>query len=208
MDLDAFILIGGRSSRLGTDKAFVELGGKTLAELAANTIDAALKPQHIAFVAASDTQFRDRIPFALDHPVITDLMPGFGAWSGLHAALAYARTEWALVMACDLPFLSAEYLKRLAALIDDEHDAVLSIQPNGQAQPLCALYRVRPVLAQVGSMLDAGRSLPPLALLFSDIRTRTMASDEYDDMPEADTMFLNINAESDLKAATRIRKAE
>src|SRR2546423_5271067 len=105
MDIDAFILIGGRSSRLGTDKAFVELGGETLAKRALRTIEGALSPQHISFVAASDTQFEDHIPFALERPIVADLKPGFGAWSGVHAALAYATTGWAFVLACDMPFI-------------------------------------------------------------------------------------------------------
>ena len=201
MDIDAFILIGGRSSRLGTDKAFVELGGETLATRAVRTIEAALSPTHLTFVAAGDTQFQDRIPFALARPIVVDLKPGFGAWSGLHTALAYARSEWAFLLACDLPFITAELLGLLADRIGSGRDAIVPRQPDGRSQPLCAFYRVRPVLAAVEAMLDAGRSLPPLASIFDDVKTTFVGPDEYAHLANATKLFLNVNTEADLDAA-------
>jgi molybdenum cofactor guanylyltransferase len=198
MNIDAFILIGGRSSRFGTDKAFVEFDGEPLAARAAKTVEAALSPKYLTFVAASDTQFRDRIPFALDRPIVADLKPGFGAWSGLQTALAYARTEWAFVLACDLPFVSDELLQLLTALADESCDAVVPRQPDGRLQPLCAFYRSKQVLAAVEAMIDAGHSLPPLASIVDEITTRCVSPKEYEDLAGAGTFFHNINTPDDL----------
>jgi molybdopterin-guanine dinucleotide biosynthesis protein A len=73
--------------------------------------------------------------------MIADLRPGFGAWSGLHAAVAYSRSEWALVLACDYPFVTSDLLTLLAGFASKECDAVVPVQPDGRLQPLCALYR-------------------------------------------------------------------
>src|SRR6476659_6598378 len=102
---EAFILIGGRSSRLGTDKAFVELDGMTLAERAVANVQRGLSPQRITMVAGSSTQFATEAIIA-DVPFIFDLYEGRGPLGGLHSALAYARTPWIFVLACDYPFVS------------------------------------------------------------------------------------------------------
>jgi len=201
MNIDAFILIGGRSSRFGTDKAFVELDGQTLAMRAANTVKSALSPQRITFVAASDTQFEDRLPFALDHPILADLKPGFGSWSGLHTALAYAQTEWAFVLACDLPFVTPEFLRSLAAHTAKDVDAVVPRQPDGRTQPLCALYRSEQARKAVESIFTGRQSLPKLATLFDNLDSRIVEPDEYAHLTDAQRFFANINTEKDLSAA-------
>ena len=201
MDIDAFILIGGRSSRFGSDKAFVEFDGETLAARAAGSVEAALSPRHLTFVAASDRQFQDRFPEALGHPIVADLKPGFGAWSGLHAALAYARGEWAFVLACDLPFITADLIKLLADAATESCDAVISSQPDGRLQPLCAFYRVRPKLAVVEQVLDSGHSLPALASIVDDAKTRIVGPDEYGNLKDAGRFFTNVNTPNDIPDA-------
>jgi molybdopterin-guanine dinucleotide biosynthesis protein A len=201
MDIDAFILIGGRSTRFGADKAFVKLDGETIAGRALKMVEAALSPKHVTFVAASDTQFQDRIPFALDRPMIADLKPGFGAWSGLHTALAYARTEWAFVLACDMPFVSRQLLRLLVDNCDESCDAVVPLQPDERPQPLCAFYRVGPMLAAAETMLQAGGLLRPLASIFDGVRTIFVGQDKYGKFKDADRFFTNVNTPNDLRDA-------
>lgn len=201
MDIDAFILIGGRSTRLGTDKAFVEFGGETLALRAARVIDEALDPKHVAFVTSDEYQFNAKLVFGLSGPVVADIKPGFGAWSGLDTALGYAQSEWILVLACDLPFISVELLRLLVAVAGDDNDAVVPRQPDGRLQPLCALYRVNTVRTIVDSVLTGRASVPPLNTIFSDLRTRIVGVDEYGSLPNADKFFLNVNTAIDLANA-------
>lgn len=206
MDIDAFILIGGRSARFGTDKAFVELDGETLAARAAKTVETALSPRHVTFVAASDAQFDDKVPIPLHYPIVADLRPGFGAWSGLHTALAYTRAEWAFVLACDLPFVTPEFINLLAASADEACDAVVPAQSDGRSQPLCALYRVRPQLAAVEAVLDGRHSLPALASIFDDTTTRLVGPDKYGELKDAGRFFTNVNTPNDLRNAQRIHR--
>lgn len=201
MDIDAFILIGGRSSRLGTDKAFVEIAGETLASRAARVVEEALDPKRITFVTSDEAQFNAELVFALGRPVVADIKPGFGAWSGLNTALGYALSDRILVLACDLPFVSVELLRLLAAVAAEDNDAVVPRQSDGRIQPLCALYRVKPMRDNLNLILTAPVSVPPLHTIFADPKTRIVDFDEYGGFPNADKLFLNVNNATDLAAA-------
>ena len=201
MDIDAFILIGGLSSRLGVDKALVEFDGQPLAPRSACIINAALSPNSITFVARTENQFTTGLFSALGHPVIADLKPGFGAWSGLHAALIDTRSEWTFILACDLPFVSRELLQLLRRSVMGDIDAVVPRQQDELLQPLCVFYRKQPALALVESFFVGQKPLPPLNAIFEDLKTRIVEADEYSGLPNAEKLFLNINTENDLAAA-------
>jgi molybdopterin-guanine dinucleotide biosynthesis protein A len=201
MDLDAFILIGGRSSRLGVDKAFVELDGKTLAARSAKTIELALLPSRTNFVVSSEEQFNCDVLSTLGNPVITDQKPGFGAWSGIDAALVNARSEWIFILACDLPFLTAELLQLLACFANGDSEAVVPRQSDGRLQPLCAFYRTQPARSVLETLFSSQRSLPPLNTIFDDLKTRIVEPDEYGHLRNAGNLFLNINTGNDLAKA-------
>ncbi|HEY2847480.1 MAG TPA: molybdenum cofactor guanylyltransferase [Pyrinomonadaceae bacterium] len=188
-DLEAFILIGGRSSRFGRDKAFVEFEGETLAARAGRTVEAAFPGIRITFVAAEDGQFGEMVD-ELDHPVIFDTRKGFSAWSGLHSALSNSSAEWTLVFACDLPFVKSELLRLLASDRDSDWDAVVSKEADGRLQPLCSIYRTKTTLALVESRLNADKSLPPLTGLFQQLRTKVVEVNDDD--------LRNVNTAADL----------
>lgn len=204
MDIDAFIFIGGRSSRLGTDKAFVELGGETLAARTVRIVETGLGPGQITFSAGDGDQFRSDLVFGLGRPVIADLRPGFGAWSALHAALAMARTKWILAIACDLPLVSADLLRMLVGFTDDSSDAVVPRQADGRLQPLCAFYKVKPALVFTETIFIRQRSLPPITAVFDTLPTRVVEYDEYRHLTNAEELFLNVNTLSQLEAAAAI----
>src|SRR5215212_3157144 len=92
-------------------------------------------------------------------PAVPDVYPKWGALGGLHAALSACRREWAIVVACDLPLLTAELFERLASL-RNEHDAVVPVQPDGRPQPLAALYRAEPCRRVATELIEAGRRRP------------------------------------------------
>ena len=169
MDIDAFILIGGRSSRFGTDKAFYEIDGEILALRASGTIRRAFPGISVSFIAASEDQFGIKTD-VLDGPLVFDIKNGVGAWSGLHAALHHSRAEWTLVLACDLPFVTPQVLRELADMRFSDIDAVVPSQDGQVFQPLCAIYRTEPSLRIVDESL-ADEKAPPIRSLFSLLRT-------------------------------------
>src|SRR5215204_4937391 len=124
---EAFILAGGASSRMGTDKSQLLIERQTFTERIAETL---LKvTDSIAIAGQKDSLF----------PSIPDIYPQWGALGGLHAALTACKREWAIVVACDLPFVTAQLFERLAEMRLGQ-DAVVPIQNDGRPQPLAALY--------------------------------------------------------------------
>lgn len=199
--IDTFILIGGRSSRFGSDKAFAQFEGKPLAARAAMTIEAALSPAHITFVTSAADQFGAELISDLGRPVVTDLKPGFGAWSGLHAALSRSRGEWTFLLACDLPFITPEFLRSLTSFIGPDVDAVIPRQPDGRLQPLCAFYRTSTALSVADSLFDAA-TVPPLASIADRLRAVIVDSADCHNLDGSERLFTNINTASDLAAAS------
>ncbi len=133
-DRAAWILVGGRSSRMGRDKALAESNGRVLALRVA---DQALQ------VCGKVTLVGDPAIYAeLGLPVIADRFPGKGPLAGIEAALANTSCETNLILACDMPSLGKDLLERLVAP-DSESDCVLPRHDNGHVEPLCAVYQRR-----------------------------------------------------------------
>ena len=103
-DVTAFILAGGKSSRMGADKAFLELKGRTLLHRALDLMRS-LTPEAIIV--------GERSKFARLGTVVEDVFRERGPLGGIHAALAATATDLNLVLAVDLPFVDAAFLKYL-----------------------------------------------------------------------------------------------
>ncbi len=131
-EISAFVLAGGQSSRMGRDKAFLRLGGRTLLERALEA----------ARVVTADVRIvGQKEKFAAYGPVIEDLYPGRGPLAGIHAALRASSAELNLVLGVDTPFLDPGFLRYL--LEEAKHSGAVVTAPRigGQNQPLCAVYR-------------------------------------------------------------------
>ncbi|HLM25014.1 MAG TPA: molybdenum cofactor guanylyltransferase [Pyrinomonadaceae bacterium] len=186
----AFILAGGASSRMGTDKSQLRLEQQTFTERIAETL---LKITDSVSIVGRDSDESSL-------PSVADVYSKWGALGGIHAALAACSREWAIVVACDLPFVTSELFSYLAALRMD-HDAVVPIQEDGRPQPLAALYRVAPCLQQATDLIEAGRRRP--VDLLDAVKTRWVAFDELRNFARAQSFFVNINTPEDYYEATR-----
>lgn len=201
-DIDAYILVGGRSSRLGRNKALVDLGGKTLMQYAVDTVSEALEPSRVTAVAANASQFAiDAI--VSDVPFIFDLHENRGPLGGLHAALAYAETPWTFILACDYPFLSPEMIKRLSERVDDKYGCVVPEQNDGRLQPLCGFYKVSVAMPVVEEIIERPRVPPPMHEIVSRLTPRIVRYDEYSHLENAERLFVNINMPDDLISANK-----
>ena len=189
-DLQAFILAGGASSRMGTDKSQLVIDQQTFTQRIAETLFEVTGSVTLVGRALDDSTL----------PKVPDVYPKWGALGGLHAALAACEREWAIVVACDLPFVTRELFLFLASLRLD-HDAVVPLQQDERPQPLAALYRVNPCRERAEALIQAGRRRP-LDLLES-VKTRWVAFDEIRNLDQADRFFVNINTPEDYYAAIR-----
>ena len=128
-DCTAIVMAGGDSSRMGTDKASILLGGQTLLQSVVATMQQ-LFPQVIVSV---------RQPRAgIDLPQVCDEQPDGGPLAGLVASLRQITTPWAFIVACDMPFVVPEVVELLAGY-RSQHQAVVPVV-HGHPQPLAAFY--------------------------------------------------------------------
>lgn len=137
MEITGIILAGGRSRRMGTDKALLEFGGIPLvAQMAARLSQVA----DTVVIACGEEERKDYQFLRL--PMVIDRYPGLGPLAGLHAALNLSHTEWNAVAACDLPFAGVgllNFMKELASA-EPSVQAVVPVNAAGRAQPLLAFY--------------------------------------------------------------------
>lgn len=133
-------------------------------------------------------------------PVVPDVYAQWGALGGLHTAVMACRREWAIVVACDLPFVTAELLFQLASLREN-YDAVVPIQEDGRLQPLCAFYRAETCARWATELIEAGRRRP-LDLLKS-VNTRRVEFAEIANLALAERFFVNINTPEDYYGVLR-----
>jgi molybdopterin-guanine dinucleotide biosynthesis protein A len=187
---EAFILAGGASSRMGSDKSQLLLDGETFVERIATTLFRVVGKVTIVGRKSQDPRCAS----------VGDVFPHWGALGGLHAALAACSSEWALVVACDLPFIGAELLERIASKREG-FDAVVPQQPDGRPQPLTAIYRVVPCLDKAAELIRANKRRP-LDLLDS-VRTCWLPFSEINDLDHAEDFFVNINTREDYYEATQ-----
>ena len=174
---------------MGTDKSQLRIEQQTFTQRIAATL--LQVTDSVTIVGRSSDDF--------GLPTVADIYPNWGALGGLHGALSACEREWAIVVACDLPFvtaalLSALYEKRLG------HEAVVPVQPDERPQPLAALYRVEPCRERAKELIESGLRRP-LDLLHA-IKTRWVWFAEISNLAQSERFFVNINTPSDYYEAT------
>jgi molybdopterin-guanine dinucleotide biosynthesis protein A len=190
-DVSAFILAGGKSTRMGRDKAFVAYEGRTLL---ARALDVARSLTANVSIVGSAEKYA---PFA---PVVEDLFRDCGPLAGIHAALRASSTEMNLLLAVDTPYVSPVFLQYLTSRAHDAADALVTLpRAEGRRQPLCAIYR-REFATTAESALRAGRNR--IDVLFDEVRTRVIEQPELEAAGFSPAIFRNLNTPEDLEAKT------
>jgi molybdopterin-guanine dinucleotide biosynthesis protein A len=129
-----FVLVGGKSSRMGRDKALLPYGRHTLVRHVAAQVSAAAGS--VTLVGRPE-KYR-----ALGCAAIPDVYPDGGPVCGIQAALEASQAQWNLVVACDMPALTAGFLHTLLEAAESwPGDALIPVSPTGYPEPLCAVYR-------------------------------------------------------------------
>lgn len=199
---DGYILAGGKSSRMKTNKATLRLGDSTFAELAFKALKK-ITVGRISFVIGAN-QKGESLPLNVSR--ITDIFPDKAALGGIYTALVHSKNEWAVILACDYPFVTEDLFERLAELtssVDEGISAIVPIQPDGRAQPLCSFYRVETCLTVAEQLLKSDE-IPPVRRIFENVATRRVQFEELADLPGAENFFANINEPEDFLRAMNI----
>ena len=190
----AAILAGGRASRLGgLDKSQLVVDGLTILDRQLRVLRDVV--DRVVIVA------NDPAPFAaIDAAVIPDLVPGAGALGGIYTALSHAGGP-VLVVACDMPFLTAPFLRHVLQAGEGADAAVP--RDAGGYHPACACYAPAcsgPILRRI----EAGELR--VLDLFGDVHVRTIDQAEIAVFDPDGSLLLNINTPGDFARAERGRR--
>jgi molybdopterin-guanine dinucleotide biosynthesis protein A len=179
-DITGVILVGGKSRRMGVDKAFLELAGKPLFQ---RVLELFLENfSRVVLAGGEPERFAE---YGL--PLLPDLYPG-SPLGGIYTALSQADTEAVFVSSCDLPFPNPAVLRYLCSL-KDGFDAVVPETPKGY-EPLFALYG-KECLEPIRSQLEKGEFCA--YAWYSRARVRVVSPAELAPLDPDGTAFCNVN---------------
>ena len=181
------VLAGGQSRRMGRDKALLPLGGQTLIE----RVIAAASPLGCPYLIIGD-------PSSYTHlglPVLPDRRPGLGPLGGLYTALSTTAAP-VLLLACDLPFLTPNFLRYLVNR-RGPHQAVVPCTDAG-LQPLCALYEPS-CLAAVQAAIQADQL--GMRDLLNNLSLDLVREKDWRPYDEHGLLFANLNAPAEYEQA-------
>ena len=184
--LTAFLLVGGKSTRMGRDKSFVEFEGKTLLDRALSLLRG-VTPE-VTLVGS-----RDRLTGY--GTVVEDIFPNAGPLGGIHAALRASSTDLNLLLAVDLPLVSKDLLQYLISRAERTTALVTVPRTADGWQPLCAAYR-RAFAEPAELALKQGRN--KVDALFDQVLLDVVTERELAEAGFSPSAFKNINTPEDL----------
>ena len=189
--VSGFVLAGGKSTRMGQDKARLQLNGRTLLEHALTALRAVCR--EVAILGSYDL-------YGQLAPVYEDLFPGCGPLGGIHAALTNSQTEYNLIIAVDTPFLLPEFLSYLAERAVATGAVVTTPEINDYTQPLCTVYSLAFLPIAERALKTANYKITPL---FPRGETLVIKPGELRRFAFSAEMFENLNTPDDMERARR-----
>jgi len=198
--VSAFILTGGASSRMGKAKGLLEFGGEPLILRIARTIEPLVSS--VTAVGPSERYA------ALGLQLIEDQQFGIagergkspGPLAGIASALSASRTDWNLILACDLPYLSREWLDWLLARTTVSNGQIIMPRTEGGSEPLAAVYRrecVEPVISALH------RGIRKVTDAMAQLRTEFVTEREWHHIDPDGRLLRNMNTPEDYEEARK-----
>ena len=196
--LTVCVQAGGQSSRMGEDKALktflerplIQRVIDRLASIADEVIVTTNRPEDYAF---------------LNVPLFPDLKPGRGALGGLYTAIASAKHPLVAVVACDMPFASANLLEAESSLLlEEEVDVVIPRSDEGY-EPLHAVYRRETCLPAIDAAIQADQW--KVVSWFPQVKVHVLTFDEIKRYDLLGLAFWNVNTPEEFAEAERIAQA-
>jgi len=197
-----YIMAGGASSRFGRDKALVEVGGTPMLSRMIELLLGVTKQLKLVAVPGKYAAFGAEI--------VEDRWPGEGPLGGIITALEDAARspadgEWNLIVSCDMPFLTREWLAFLSArAAKSKAQVVLPCSAHGP-EPLCASYRTD-AAGPLRAVFDSGVRKVTMGL--QHVATEVLDEADWKRFDSAGRLFWNMNTAADYEEARRILEAE
>jgi molybdenum cofactor guanylyltransferase len=185
-----FILAGGKSSRMGCDKALLEIAGVSLIARATRLLQSVTSDTKIV---ASPSLYS-----SLGAPIVADDWPGCGPLGGIATVLRVSKTPWNLVVACDLPYLTKAWLDLLIErALKSKADAVVPMNER-RLEPLCAMYH-KNAENRIRAAVEGG--VRKITDSFANLRVEYVEPSEWKAFASEGLLFKNINSPADYEEA-------
>lgn len=165
-NITGILLAGGKSSRMGADKAMLIFNEKTFIQ---HIIDA-MTPLVNNIVIVSDNKEHTFLGINRTNDIIKDA----GALAGLYSGLHYSKTDYNLVVSCDVPLITTEVLQLLISNYE-EHLDIIQLESDNKTMPLTALYHKK-CEQPIKQLLDCGEKRVRFAV--SQLKTKTIKLDD------------------------------
>lgn len=189
------ILAGGKSTRINTNKSMAQIGNKKMIEHVRDNLSGVVDE---VIVVAGDIGQREKISTVICGASLThDPVIGYGPVAGILAGLQSAKGDYAMVVACDMPFVNPDVVDFLFSLAEG-YDAVVPRWPDGNIEPLHAIYKRNSTIKACESAIerDDRRIVSPLNALS---RVKCVSIEKIKEIdPELKT-FINVNTMTDLE---------
>lgn len=192
--MTGIILAGGKNTRIGTNKAFLKVGEKSIIE---NTISL-LTPLFDSLIIVANSTHLYR---SLELKVVKDVEPGMGPLGGIYSGLLSSNSKWNFVVGCDMPFLKSDLIKYMKEKCDDFNAVVPKL--DGYYESLHSFYSrnclnfIKEQLAQSDLRVNS---------LFEKIKVCEITEEEIKRFGDTRKLFFNINTLSDLSYAQSLVK--
>jgi molybdenum cofactor guanylyltransferase len=192
MHVTGVILAGGKSRRMGRDKAFLPFGDGLLIERVIEVIQPVTAD--VILVTNTPEQYQ-----RFNLPMFADVIPDAGSLGGIYTGLVYAKTPYSLCLACDMPFVKPEFLRLLC---DTAAEADVVIPRNAEDfQPLCAVY-AQTCREPIRQKIDAGRL--KITGFFDHVHVRVIEGELLAGYDPHDVMFFNANTPEEYEQARQM----
>jgi molybdenum cofactor guanylyltransferase len=201
MSVLGYVQAGGGSTRFGQDKALVQLGGRTMlaqtAELVASVCSEVV-------IVAAEGKYTDA-----PAPLLADLWPGQGPLGGILTALQSSALRgsvsiWNLIVSCDMPFLTREWLEFLCQRAErSAAQVVVAESPNG-LEPLCACWKAS---ATPGIQAAFGSGVRKVTEAMKHLPMEVLDVSVWKRFDTEGRLFWNMNTPADYEQAKRFLEA-
>ncbi|MFQ5862682.1 MAG: molybdenum cofactor guanylyltransferase [Candidatus Brocadiales bacterium] len=197
VNISAVIMAGGKSLRMGRDKAFLKIGNLTAVEFQLQR----LRPLFEEIILSTNTPERFK---ALDIPAIPDLIPDRGPLEGIYTALTRIGNLYLFVIACDMPFVNPGLIQYMRER-GEGYDVTVPETEQG-LEPLHAIYS-RACIPAIKRQLDSNGSGRVISF-FQEVKVRVITKEEIGRIKGGNEAFLNFNTPEDYHRALELLKTK
>ena len=201
MNVLGYVQAGGGSTRFGKDKALVELGGKTML---ARTTQLVASVCSEAMIVAAEGKYA-----GAPAPLLADRWPGQGPLGGIltalqSSALRGSESTWNLIVSCDMPFLTREWLEFLWQRAERSEKQVVVAESENGSEPLCACWKTA-CMPAIQAAFDSG--IRKVTEAMKRLPMEVLDVSAWKRFDTEGRLFWNMNTPADYEEAKRILEA-